>query len=250
MTPKKDIVRKPTRTLPDGSPIPKLGKFKPKENAFIYWYTYPGTEAFMNSGRAAVRAGYKASSAVWYGYQLKRKPEITNKIDELLDRTKEGMLSLIYKVLFLSSDRMLFDITDFYRPCKRIIKVCGEELKVKGYEVIPLDEISERNRMCIDAVDIKTISGKDEFWYKLADRDKAMETFFKCLEIITGKRKYQIINDLLDREDIFHVEEDTTYAIIREDMGITPIKEAVHWRKAAEFLRGDEIQSLNKTQDG
>ena len=46
MTPKKDIVRKPTRTLPDGSPIPSMGKqFTPRENAFIYWYTNPGTEA-------------------------------------------------------------------------------------------------------------------------------------------------------------------------------------------------------------
>ena len=77
MTPKKDIVRKPTRTLPDGSPIPSMGnEFTPRENAFIYWYTNPKTEAFMNSGRAAVRAGYKPGNAVIQGYQLKKKPEI------------------------------------------------------------------------------------------------------------------------------------------------------------------------------
>ena len=40
MTPKKDIVRKPVHALPDGSPIPKMGKkFSQKEDAFIYWFT-------------------------------------------------------------------------------------------------------------------------------------------------------------------------------------------------------------------
>jgi len=70
MTPKKNIVRKPTYALPDGSPIPSQGKeFTPKESRFIYWYTNPYSEAFLNSGRAAVRAGYKAGNAVIQGYQ-------------------------------------------------------------------------------------------------------------------------------------------------------------------------------------
>jgi len=227
MTPRKNIVRESTQTLPDGSPIPKLGKFKSKENAFIYWYTNPKTEAFMNSGRAAVRAGYKASSAVWYGYQLKQRPEISKKIDEILGHTKEGLRIFIYKAAFLSRDRMFWNIKDFYRSCKRIVKIHGVEQEINSIEAIPLNKISEKNRMCIDAIKIKNICGKDEPWYKLADRGKAEETFFKCFEIITGKK-------------IDQSEEDTTYKIIHEDVEITPIKEEIHWKKAAEFLRGDD----------
>ena len=229
MTPRKNIVRQSTQTLSDGSPIPKLGKFKPKENAFIYWYTNPKTEAFMNSDRAACRAGYKASSAVWYGYQLKQRQEISKKIDEILGQTKEGLRALIYNIAFLCRDRMFWKITDFFRPCKRIVKIDGQEQEIKSFEVIPLNEISEKNRMCIDAIKIKNIYGKDEPWYKLADRGKAEETFFKCLEIITGTRVDQSA-------------EDTTYKIIHEDVEITPIKETIHLKKAAEFLRGDALK--------
>jgi len=185
MTPKKDIVRRPVYALDDGSPIPSMGKeFTMKESRFIFWYTCPGTEAFMNSGRAAVRAGYKASSAVWQGYQLRRKPRIANKIGNLLETTKVRLYDMVRRMALLCEDRMFFDIKDFYRSCKRIVKIRGQEREIYGFEVIPLDEISDKNRMCIDAIDIKTICGKDEVWYKLPDREKAYKLFRKCCKIL------------------------------------------------------------------
>jgi len=212
MTPKKDIVRKPVKTLPDGSRIPKLGKFKPKENAFIYWYTNPKTEAFMNAGRAAVRAGYKANSAVWYGYKLKQKPRIAKKIEEFIFMAKEQLNKAIWRIAFLCKDRMFYDVTDFFRPCKRIVNKHGKEQEIDGYEVIPLNEISQRNRMCIDAVDIKTICGKNEFWYKLPDRDKAFDLFMKCYKILTPEK------------DTEETDLKTTAAIIRENFIKAPEK--------------------------
>jgi hypothetical protein len=185
MTPKKDIVRRPVYTLDDGSPIPSMGKeFTMKESRFIFWYTYPGTEAFMNSGRAAVRAGYKGRSAVLQGYQLRQKPRIAEKIKELSAMYKIQMKDIIWRIAFLSIDRFFFDIKDFYRPCKRTVKIYGVEQEIDSYEAIPLNEISERNRMCIDQVTIKTIVGKDEFWYKLANREKAYKTLMTCDEIL------------------------------------------------------------------
>jgi len=185
MTPKKDIVRRPVYTLDDGSPIPSMGEeFTVKESRFIFWYTYPGSEAFMNSGRAAVRAGYKEKSAIWQGYQLRQKPRIAKKIDSLLEAAKGQIHDLIYRIAFLSRDRMFFDIADFYRSCKRTVKIYGGEMEINGVEAIPLDEISERNRMCIDAITYKTIGGKDEVWYKLPDREKAYKTFMMCYKIL------------------------------------------------------------------
>ena len=232
MTPKKNIVRKPVHTLPDGSPIPKMGKeFNQKENAFIYWYTSPGSEAFMNAGRAAVRAGYKPESAVAYGYQLRQKPEIAQTIDEVLGHTKDGMKNLIYRIAFLSRDRMFFKISDFYRSCKRTVKIQGGgEIEVNSFEIIPLDEISERNRMCIDNIEFK--GSQNIPMYKLPDRDKAADTFFKCAEIILGKPKIEIIRD----------------AITGNYRNVTP--DDMDWKKTAEFLRGDIGSPVIAPRDG
>ena len=197
MTPKKHIVRKPTYTLPNGSPIPSMGKeFNKKESAFIFWYTNPKYESFMNAGRAAVRAGYKPENAVVYGYQLKRKLEISKKIDEILENTKEGMKGLIYRIAFICRDRMFFNIIDFYRQIKRPVKPYKVKLSdgtweertwVYTFEAIPLDEISARNRMCIDGITYK--GPNSDVFYKLPNRDKAADNFFKCIEILYGKSR-------------------------------------------------------------
>jgi hypothetical protein len=190
MTPKKDIVRKPTLTLPDGSPIPSMGKeFTPKESRFIFWYTSPGTEAFLNAGRAAIRAGYRPKNAVTQAYLLKQKPRIAGKIDDILNPVKFHLHETLFRVIHLCRIRMFFDIKDFYRPCKRIIKTHGVEQEIDSFKAIPLDEISEGNRMCIDGVDIKTICGKDEIWYKLPDRDVAFEQFFRCYKILFPEKE-------------------------------------------------------------
>jgi hypothetical protein len=232
MTPKKAIVRKPTYTLSDGSPIPIIGKeFNKKENAFIYWYTSPGSEAFMNAGRAAVRAGYKPGNAVIYGYQLRQKLEISKTIDMILERTKERTKSLIYRIAFLCCDRMFFVITDFYRQVKKPVK---NPYKIKlpdgtweertwkyDFEIIPLDEISEKNRMCIDGI---TYKGRDNKpFYILPDKDKAFETFLNCCKALYGKDfLFKVINGTFSES----------------------ANDETDWKKAAEFLRGDEAMVI------
>jgi len=197
MTPKKDILRSPTYAMPDGKKITaySLGLgLTLKETAFILWYTHPGTEAFLNAGRAAVRAGYNPNNAVMQGYLLKRKPHIDKKINELLFPVKEELRGALWRIIFICKDRMFFDITDFYRSCKRTVKIRGVEHEVDSIEAIPLNEISEKNRMCIDAVNIKTINGRDEVWYKLPDRDKAMDLFMKCYKLLVQKEDDEELN--------------------------------------------------------
>ena len=211
MTPKKSIVRRPVYTLDDGSPIPSMGdEFTAMESRFIFWYTCPGSEAFMNAGRAAVRAGYKKDSAVFQGYHLRQKPRIVKKVNELLEMAKQEIRDSVWRIASLSADRMFFDITHFFRDCKRIIKKHGVEQEVDSFEAIPLDEISERDQMCIDAIDIKTICGKDEIWYKLPNREKAYKTFMKCYKILipeenTGESDWQETAEIIrgsDRETV------------------------------------------------
>jgi hypothetical protein len=161
------------------------------------------------------------------GYLLKQKPRIAEKINSLLIPVQAQLHDAVWRIAFLCEDRMFFNVADFYRPCKRTVKVRGKEIEVDSYEIIPMDEISERNRMCIDQLDVKTIYGKDEFWYKLPNRDKAADTFFKCLEVLYGKTKAQIIADLIAGRDF-------------TDGG----DEDMHWKKTAEFLRGDDARPV------
>jgi hypothetical protein len=246
MTPKKDIVRKAVRTLPDGSPIPSMGKgFTPRENAFIYWYTNPETEAFMNSGRAAVRAGYKPGNAVVIGYQLKKNPDIAKAIDIILDRTKEGMRGMILRIAFLCRERMFWVITDFYRQIKKPLEKPYKYRKIKNgkpgpwklktweydFEIIPLDEIPERKRLCIDNITYKGPDGRP--MYILPNRHKAEKTFFKCLEVLYGKTEAQIYADTMNGRDFTESGYDDT-----------------HWKKTAEFLRGDDTRLIIAPGDG
>jgi len=181
MTPKKNIVRRPTYTLPDGSPIPSQGKeFTPKESRFIFWYTNPESEAFLNSGRAAIRAGYKAGNAVIQGYQLQRKQRIAQRIDDILNPVKQRLHETLLQVANLCAIRMFFDIKDFYHQNKRTIKINGKETEAWCLEIIPLDELSDTQRMCIDGI---RYSGGEPY-YILPDRNKAMDSFFKCYKLL------------------------------------------------------------------
>jgi hypothetical protein len=219
MTPKKNIVRKPTYTLPDGKRITaySLGPgFTLKEAAFILWYTHPGTESFLNAGRAAVRAGYNPDNAVTQGYLLRRKPRIAKKIEELIVPVKWQLRETAWRIIFLCADRMFFKITDFYRSCKRTVKIYGVEQEVSSVEPIPLDEISEKNRMCIDGITIKTICGKDEMWYKLPNRDKAYDLFMKCYKIL-----------------------------MPEETG-----GEIDWKETAEIVRGDAVKTIIAPRHG
>ena len=184
MTPKKNIIRKPVHTLPDGSPldVSAFGPgFTPKEAAFVAWYTHPGTEAFLNAGRAAIRAGYKPDHAIAQGYLLRRKPRIIKAIEEALPPVENSLVEELWRINRLSETRMFFDITDFYRnvPCKRKIRINGAEYEYDSMDIeaIPLEEIPADKRLCIDAIELKGPQSK--VFYKLPDRRIAYRQFLQ-----------------------------------------------------------------------
>ena len=186
MTPKKNIVREPAYFQPDGQAIPSVGLgFSAKESRFIYWYCNPNSEAFMNAGRAAARAGYKGNT-VFQGYQALRKPRVAKKINETITPVKNQLHEMLYRVIDLCRIRMLFDIKDFYRTHKRIIELNGTEIEVNRFEIIPLEELSWAQRMCVDNI---TFNGpQSEPIYILPDRDKNMDLFFRCYKLLIPER--------------------------------------------------------------
>jgi hypothetical protein len=91
--------------------------------------------------------------------------------------------------------------------------------KIKRFS--PLSEISVRNRMCIDNIDFK--GSQNIPVYKLSDREKNAELFFKCAEIILGKSlgksKAAIIANVLSGNwDVSHDRD-------------------LDWKKTAEIIR-------------
>jgi hypothetical protein len=188
MTKKKNIVRHKVNTL-DGKIIDfhsfDVGgaHLTRRERAFVFWYTYPGSEAFMNAGRAAVRAGYKKSSAVMLGCRVRHKPEIATAITKILDeRVRPGLEEALWRITWLCSIRMFFDVSDFYRSGKRVIKIRGRETEIEILEIVPLNELTYQQRMCIDGIDYRGPHGIPV--YILPDRGKAYKLFMKCYEIL------------------------------------------------------------------
>ena len=81
---------------------------------------------------------------------------------------------------------MLFDIKDFYRPHKKIIKLNGTEIDVNCFEIIPFDKLSWAQRMCVDNI---TFNGpQSEPIYILPDRDKNIDLFLKCYKLLIPER--------------------------------------------------------------
>jgi hypothetical protein len=192
MTKKKNIIRHKVDTLNEkiidfhsldvgGITLTK------RERAFIFWYTYPGSEAFMNAGRAALRAGYKPKSAVMLGYRTRHKPEIATAIRKILDEwVYPGLKEALWRIAWLCSIRMFFDISDFYRtfPCKR--KIGDTEFETWDFEAIPLTGLSYSQRMCIDGIDFK--GPENKIIYKLPDRNKEFNLFMRCYEILSPEK--------------------------------------------------------------
>jgi len=140
----------------------------------------------MNAGRAAVRAGYKKSSAIWQGYQLRQKPRITQKINSLLESVKPELRDMVYSIADLCRIRMFWKINDFYRDGKMTVTKRGKPEEIEIFEIIPPEELSWEKLMCIDNITYK--GPYDLPLYILPNREKAYKLFMKCYNILIPEK--------------------------------------------------------------
>ncbi|WP_024469288.1 terminase small subunit [Treponema pedis] len=142
-------------------------KLTEKEKRFVFWYTYPGTDAFQVQSRAAKRAGYKDYTRE--GYRLRTKETVAKAIKHVLDSTlRINLEEEFHKILELKKVRVHYDIGDY---------VENEELK-------DLSDLTPEQRMAIDGIDYKGNEGKKV--YVFANRDKAMNDILAIHKAITG----------------------------------------------------------------
>jgi len=217
MTPRKTIIRYEVRTTQHGEPLPVLHKeLTRRENAFCYWYCNPESEAFLNSARSAIRAGYKKTNAIYIGYHLKQKPHIKTIIDSLLDQAKNGIRNYLWHIAFICESRMFYDTSAFYRLSLKDINYI---------ETTPASVLPYYSNYCIDNIIFR--QGKQ--LYKLPDRNKAETQFFKVYELLTGKSRADAYKDYED-----------------DAIELQTILDCANWKKSAEYIRDNPIAALKK----
>jgi hypothetical protein len=191
----KTVKNNPANTfsMPDGSILDTTtldfggNKITEKEMRFVFYYTFPGTDAFQCQARAAARAGYKNSFML--GYQLRHKPSVAAAIKYVLDTKVKVDLDEEYnKIIELKKRRIHYDIGEFVKKSTRYIKLGkgddAETVEVVDENLKDLEELSPEQRQVIDGIDYKGVQGIKI--YNFADRDKAMADVLALYNKVNG----------------------------------------------------------------
>ena len=160
-------------------------KITEKEKRFVFWYTYPGSDAFQVQSRAAQKAGYKDYARE--GYRLRKKETVAKAIKYVMDgKLKIDLDELYHKIIELKKRRILFDIGDYVaiKEIERYTKD-GEPYTIVDEQLKDLSELTVEQRQAIDGIDYRGMEGKKV--YIFADRDKAMRDMLAIYESVYGK---------------------------------------------------------------
>ncbi len=159
-----------------------------KEKRFIFFYTYPGTDAFQVQAKAAARAGYKDAHRT--GYSLRKKENVAAAIKYIMDtKVKIDLEEEYHKILEMKKRRIHYDIGEYVKKTTKIIRV-GKGDDAQEYEEIvevfkEMDELTPEQREVIDGMDYKGQQANVKV-LNFADRDKAMADILTIHNKING----------------------------------------------------------------
>lgn len=159
-------------------------KITEKEKRFVFWYTYPGSDAFQVQARAAQKAGYKDYTRE--GYRLRTKETVAKAIKHIMDgQLKIDLAELYHKIIELKKRRIFFDIGDYVetKELERYTKG-GEPYTIVDEQLKDLSALTPEQRQVIDGIDYRGMEGKKV--YIFADRDKAMRDMLVLYESVYG----------------------------------------------------------------
>jgi hypothetical protein len=178
-------------TLPDGvildtSTLDTGGsKTTEKEKRFVFYYTFPGTDAFQCMARAAARAGYKDAAAA--GYKLRSKPNVAAAIKHVMDsKVKIDLEEEYHKIIELKKRRIHYDIGEYVEKREKHLRDKEGSIiaTVEVEELKDLEELTPEQRQAIDGMDYKGTQGIRI--YNFADRDRAMADVINLYNKING----------------------------------------------------------------
>jgi phage terminase small subunit len=166
----------------------KIGGVKQRRTRFIKEYLLD-----QNATRAAIAAGFSERSAHAQGSRLLKNAEVRAKIDEENDSAN--------KRLDLTVDRIKQEIARlaFYDPAAYWNKDGSTK---------PIHDIDENARRAIvgfENAELFEGNGEERGLvgyvkkFKLADKNKALETAARCLKMLTDKVEYSGMDEVLAR---------------------------------------------------
>lgn len=198
--PKKRTVRRTKKTAADSLNTDELSsdallntttldiggiKITEKEKRFVFWYTYPGSDAFQVQSRAAQKAGYKDYARE--GYRLRTKETVAKAIKHVMDgKLKVDLAELYHKIIEVKKRRIFFDIGDYVaiKEIERYSK-SGEPYTIVEEQLKDLSELTAEQRQAIDGIDYRGMDGKKV--YIFADREKAMRDILALYKSAYGE---------------------------------------------------------------
>jgi hypothetical protein len=191
--PKKTLTSANEFSMPDGSILDTAtldvgpNKITEKETRFVFFYTFPGTDAFQCMARAAARAGYK--NAAMLGYQLRHKPSVVAAIKYVMDsKVKIDLQEEYHKILELKKRRVHYDIGEYVKKVQKTIQVGkgegAETITIEVEDLKDIEELTREQRQAIDGIDYKGMQGIRV--YTFADRDRAMNDLLTLYNKVNG----------------------------------------------------------------
>ena len=204
-------------------------KLTEKEKAFVFWYTYPESDAFQCQAKAATKAGYK--QPVSTGYKIRNKDHVQKAIKYVFDtKLKKDLDEEFYKIMEIKKIRAHFDIGDYVeKKEKEIYTKDGDTYNtIEVEEFKDLKDLTPIQRMAIDSIDYKGVQGIRT--YTFANRDKAMDDILKIHE--------KLLNQNVDEDSA-----ELTAEIIKEGLQVK-----VTARKAKEKIE-ESIAYIEKSEN-
>ena len=102
---------------------------------FIFWFCFPGSDAFHNKKRAAIAAGYAARNASTSGFKLCKNPQVTKEIDRVSKSYNSEAIDTLYRRYINTLEtRAFYDPADF----------------ISGATFKPIEKIAPEKRVCLE----------------------------------------------------------------------------------------------------
>lgn len=209
-------------------------KLTEKEKLFVFYFTYPDTDAFQCATKAARQAGYKNPSA--QGYLVRNKEHINKAIQYVLHKKlKKDIEEEYHKIIKLKKIRIHYDIGEYVEIKTRTgYSENGEAYTYDIEEFKNLSSLTKEQRMAIDSIDYKGVQGIKV--YNFADRDRAMADILRIYDAIQKDEKEQ-------KEDENELTAEIIKAGLKVRVSARKVKEKIE--NSVEYME----QSNNKTDE-
>jgi hypothetical protein len=111
------------------------GELTDRARRFVFWFCFPGSDAFQNKKRAAIAAGYAPRNASISGYKLCKNPQVVKEIDRVSKSHKTETIDTLHRKYINSLEtRAFYDLKDY----------------ISGASFKPIEEIAPEKQVCLE----------------------------------------------------------------------------------------------------